>query len=114
MRATVCGLVLAVGLVVTGWAVWPTNNLAADRGPTLPSDGRGELIIQMVPIPNHSLQLLTVIDPRTQALSVYHIKPDSGEIELKSVRCLRYDLQVEEFNGVSPLPREIRSLLDQK
>ncbi|MGE0605995.1 MAG: hypothetical protein AB7O62_02635 [Pirellulales bacterium] len=112
MRATVCGLLLAAGLVVAGWAAWPSANLAADQG--LPSDGRGELITQLVPLPNQTLQMLTVIDPRTQSLSVYHINPINGEIELKAVRCLRYDLQVEEFNGVSPLPREIRSLLEQK
>lgn len=113
MRVAVIGLALAVGLSLFGWGAMPGNNLAADRPYPNTADGRCELITQMTPA-GDSRQLLTVIDPRTQVLSVYHVHVASGEIELKSVRSLRFDLQVEEFNGVTPLPREIRSLLEQK
>ena len=36
----------------------------------------------------------------------------TGQIELKSVRNVQWDLLIEEFNGVRPLPREIRALLE--
>ncbi len=59
-------------------------------------------------------QQLTVIDPQTRVMSVYHIDVTSGAITLKSVRNIHWDLQMSEFNGVSPLPREIRALLEQR
>jgi len=59
-------------------------------------------------------QQLAVIDPRMQVLSVYHIDLTSGQVTLKSVRNFHWDLQMVEFNGISPLPQEIRSLLDSR
>lgn len=111
MRTTAIGLALGLGLLIGGFAVWPGQNLAAPH--PLPGDGNGDLITQMIPAAENR-QLMTVIDPRTQVLSVYHIHVNTGEVELKSVRSLRYDLQIEEFNGTSPLPREIRSMLEHK
>ncbi len=58
--------------------------------------------------------MLTVIDPRQQAMGVYHIDLASGKIAPMSVRNIRWDLQMTEFNGVNPLPREIRSQLEQR
>ena len=58
-------------------------------------------------------QQVAVIDPKTRTMSVYHIDLASGAISLKSVRNIQWDLQLVEFNGVSPLPREIRSLLEE-
>jgi hypothetical protein len=59
-------------------------------------------------------QQLTIIDPKLRSIGIYHVDGASGEISLKSVRNFSWDLQLQEFNGVSPLPREIRSLLEQK
>ncbi len=58
-------------------------------------------------------QLVTMIDPRTRVMAVYLIDGVSGEVSLKSVRAFQWDLQLAEFNGTSPLPREIRSLVEQ-
>ena len=38
----------------------------------------------------------------------------TGKIALRSVRNIHYDLQMSEFNGEAPLPREIRLLLEQR
>lgn len=58
---------------------------------------------------------VTLIDVEAQSMCVYHIDRSSGgKIELKSVRNFRWDLLMEEFNGVSPLPREIRALMEQE
>ena len=59
-------------------------------------------------------QQLTVIDPETRAMGVYHVDTSSGEIVLKSVRTLYWDLQMVEFNTTSPTPAEIRTLLERK
>lgn len=56
-------------------------------------------------------QQVTVLDPAQRAMAVYHIRLDSGQIELKSVRNIQWDLQLVEFNGVRPLPQEIQSVL---
>jgi hypothetical protein len=52
---------------------------------------------------------VTVVDPKSRTMAVYHVKASTGEIELKSVRKFDWDLQMEEFNAASPLPREVRS-----
>ncbi len=57
---------------------------------------------------------ITLIDAKAHVISVYHIDRATGEIELKSVRKVEWDLRMEEFNGVRPLPKEIRALLEQR
>ena len=55
-----------------------------------------------------------MIDPDLKVVSVYHLELVSGEITLKSVRNIHWDLQMTEFNTSAPQPREIRSLLEQR
>jgi hypothetical protein len=57
--------------------------------------------------------MLCIVDPRLRAVSVYHIDVPTGAITLKGVRNIQWDLQMMEFNGVSPLPGELRSMLGQ-
>ncbi len=54
-------------------------------------------------------QQITIIDPKTRVMGVYHVSTVTGEIELKSVRKFDWDLHMEEFNATGPLPREVRS-----
>ncbi len=61
---------------------------------------------------NH--QQVTVIDAKARIMSVYHIDNATGVIALKSVRNIRADLLMDEFNTESPLPREIRAILTPK
>ncbi|HEY5311021.1 MAG TPA: hypothetical protein VIK18_00835 [Pirellulales bacterium] len=72
----------------------------------------GELITLAAPLGEHRQQL-TLIDPRTHVMGIYHVDNITGEIALKSVRNFHWDLQMSEFNAASPLPREIRSMLEQ-
>ncbi len=60
-------------------------------------------------LPN-GLQQLCVVDAQTKAIAVYQVDPSQGKLELKSVRSIRWDLQMEEFNAHSPLPSELRSV----
>jgi hypothetical protein len=112
MKTTVLGaLVVAAataGVVVT---LGQRNQAFADRGPGVQQGS--ELITVALPVMENRQQL-TVIDPQTRVMSVYHIDITSGAITLKSVRSIHWDLQMSEFNGVSPLPREIRALLEQR
>lgn len=56
--------------------------------------------------------VLTVVDPQTHVVAVYHISHDSGEIKLKAVRNFELDLRLSDFNGGSPKPDEIRKMFE--
>ncbi len=56
--------------------------------------------------------VLTVVDPQTRALAVYHISRETGEIKLKSVRNIELDLRLPDYNGSSPKPDEIKRMFD--
>jgi hypothetical protein len=58
--------------------------------------------------------LITLIDVKARVMCVYHVDRTTGQIELKSVRNVQHDLLMEEFNGVSPLPSDIRKLLESQ
>ncbi len=75
---------------------------------------RTDQLIALTSDVDESYQQVTLIDPQTRIMSVYHIDRRTGEIALKSVRNVKWDLQMEEFNGVSPSPRDIKSLLQQR
>ena len=59
-------------------------------------------------------QQLTVIDPQRQTMGVYHIEASSGKIELKSVRNFAWDLRLTQFNGASPEPQDVRSMVEPR
>ena len=52
-----------------------------------------------------------IIDASAKTMAVYHIENVSGKIELKSVRPITWDLQLNGYNATSPLPEEIRVML---
>ena len=58
-------------------------------------------------------QQVVVIDATREVMTVYHIDPHNGEILLTSVRNFRWDLMMEDFNGVAPLPGDIRTLIEK-
>ena len=59
-------------------------------------------------INDHVTQLI-LVDTRSRALAVYHVESTTGESELKSVRNVHWDLQIQDFNTKTPKPREIQS-----
>jgi hypothetical protein len=113
MRVAVVGAVVLAGLVVAmlGTTLMPREGFAQRLGPT-PTSTSG-LITHTTPLGDNRQQL-TVIDPEMRVMSVYHIETSTGQIVLKSVRNFHWDLQMLEFNGTNPLPREIRAMLEQK
>lgn len=50
---------------------------------------------------------LVVLDPAIRSLAVYHVD-STGNVQLRSVRSMVWDLKMEEFNGLAPLPSELR------
>ena len=112
MKNTVLGALVCMAAV----AIWfggdgPTEQAYGRTGQTL--GGAPTDLMVLGTSTNGQFQQLTLLDPRTHVMSVYHIDGGSGRIELKSIRNIHWDLQMDEFNGSAPLPGEIRALLEQ-
>ena len=112
MRSTMLPGALLVGCligIVVGGDVWRTH-LHAQQPAIRP---QGELIALNSDV-EEGRQQIVVIDPKSRVMSVYHIEHATGVISLKSVRNIHADLLMDEFNTESPLPKEIRAILDQR
>jgi len=112
MQRLAIGFLIGAGLVMLAGSAFSTPDAVfAHHG--VPHATGSELIALSAQLADGREQL-TVIDPRARVISVYHISPTNGELALKSVRNIHWDLQMTQFNGVSPLPQELRSLVEQK
>lgn len=111
MRRSLLGALLGAGLVIAA---------TAGRGSSEPAfGGPGELanlsslqdtgLIIQVTAENGQPLTVTVVDPRQRAMAIYHVDRATGEIALKSVRNLTWDLQMVQYNSGNPLPQDIRS-----
>lgn len=67
--------------------------------------------MQVVSTPGEPMAAV-VYDPQQQVLGVYHIDRKTGEIELKSVRQIQWDLQMLHWQGKAPLPEDIKKGLE--
>ena len=91
----------------------PTQDARPSR-PVTDRDGVGTGLLAFSTTLAEDRQQITIIDPATRVMSVYHIEPKSGEIVLRAVRNVTWDMQMTAFNGTSPLPQEIRSQLEHR
>jgi hypothetical protein len=118
MKRTILGTLVGMALVMAAAA------MAEQRGETLPQRGAPAMSApvavtgtELIVVPTtlaDKVQMLTVVDPRQRVLGVYHIDAATGKITLKSVRNIRWDLQIDHLNTDEPLPQAIRSMLEQK
>ena len=109
-RALVGVLAVAGLLMVACWSFSAPEKVFAQHG--LRQTDNGGLIALSAQLPNGHQQL-TVVDPAQRVIAVYHVDPTSGELSLRSVRNIQWDLRMTQFNGSTPLPQEIRTLLQQ-
>lgn len=114
MRNMIVGACMAAGVGIAFWGGMPQR----DRLWAAPSQAVGptgvELITWATPAGDQRQIVTVVIDPRTRTMCVYHVETTTGFITLKSVRNLHFDLQMVEFNGQDPTPKQIRSMLEQR
>ena len=108
MRRSLFGALLGASLVIA---------VSADRGssetafaPPIDSPVRsGSELITHVSGTDGPVLTATVVDPKQRVMAVYHVDRTSGEISLKSVRNLTWDLQMTDYNTGKPLPQDIRN-----
>ena len=115
MKAVLLGALIGAGLVLAAAGASPGGNeeVFPRAAAALPVQAGGELIAVSTVV-GDKYQQLTVIDPKQQVLSVYHVQLATGNVQLRCVRNLRWDLRMTEFNGESPLPREVQSLVEPR
>lgn len=107
MRLAVLSGLIGASLVTVLGVWWSSIEPVHAAGPHGSMAAGAELLTFSSEIDDHRQQL-TVIDPRTKVITVYHVAKDTGEISLRSARNIHWDLQLEEFNSTSPRPREIK------
>lgn len=107
--------VACLGLLVAGaWLTHAVGQPGAAPEPTQPALKSDELppgCLQVVAQPGQPIAAV-VYDPRQQVLGVYHVDRTTGEIELKSIRQIQWDLQMLHYQGKKPLPEEIKNDLE--
>jgi hypothetical protein len=88
------------------------NNEKWKEASTVTAEQEGLIAIKLEG--NATSNQIALVDPEQKVISVYGIDRTSGEIKLKSVRKVEWDLQLDEFNGKQPSPREIRSNVERQ
>ena len=68
------------------------------------------LVVNITTINDTTMQL-TLVDPATYALCVYHVDKRDGKITLRSVRRIQWDMQMSAFNTGDPQPLSIRQMI---
>jgi hypothetical protein len=109
MRNWLVGALLGASLVIGALAGRSSSEPA--YGPTMDLSahaGGSELFTQVTATEGLPLAV-TVVDPRQRVMAVYQVERASGEITLKSVRNLTWDLQMIGYNSGKPTPQDIRS-----
>lgn len=116
MRSAVAGVVAIVALAVLVSSIEYRRSLVYAQLPAPGETGEGSdtRLIALSSDTSVGHQQVTVVDPRSRVMSVYHVDHATGMISLKSVRNIHADLLMDEYNTDSPLPREIRAILKQR
>lgn len=110
MRTVIWGLLIAAGSIVVVATIESRGNDGfADRLAGANTVPRGLIALKLTA--GAHLDYVALVDPERRVMGVYQIDPSSGEIQLKSVRNVQWDLQMDEFNGTSPAPRDVRAML---
>jgi len=110
MRQAIWGLLVVSGLLLVAIANRSERSHVFAQSPQSQPDAQDGLIALTVPA-GDGAEYVALVDPVERVMSVYEVEPKSGEIRLKSVRNVYWDLKMDEFNGTSPLPSDIRAML---
>jgi hypothetical protein len=105
---------IALAITLGSWLA-PAQPTYSDQSV---SYGAGaELITHFHPLEGGGPTQVTLIDPRTRVMTVYHIAnigEEKGRILLKSVRPFRWDMELDSHNTGEPLPQDIRGSLERR
>ncbi len=113
MKTAMFGALVGAGLVMAAVGATPDRSEVVGQRlwPCASANPEGPLIAVST-IVDDKYQQLTVIDPKARVISVYRVQLATGDVELRCVRNIRWDLQMDYYNGNGLLPPEIRSALE--
>jgi hypothetical protein len=113
MKAAVIGASITACLVMAVLGGFASSSEAwAQRAAPHDAGANAGLLAFTATVGDNGHQI-TIIDPHERVMGVYWVD-NEGKLALKSVRNIRWDLQMVDFNGVSPQSREVRSLVEQR
>jgi hypothetical protein len=98
--------------VLEGASSNPPNVYAQRFGDSDPSGPQQGNLVAIAGAVVEQQQMLLVMDPQRQTIASYQVDAHTGQIALRSVRDLRWDLQMDYFNGTEPSPEKIQALLE--
>lgn len=84
----------------------------AGVGPNFPqvaAAGNSELLMT-TSLLSDGRQQVVITDTKAKTIAIYEVEPTTGKVLLRSVREIKWDLQMQQFNATSPTPGEIRSM----
>ena len=55
---------------------------------------------------------IVLVDAGTNTMCTYFVQRETGQILLRSVRNLTWDMQLEEYNPTTPSPKDIRAVIE--
>ncbi len=106
-------MLVAIVVLIFSFA-WGRMDVASVQGqPVVGGSGMGGLITHFYDDPSGGPTRVFVIDTVQKRMAVYYVPVDGGEIQLKSVRNLSVDLQVQEFNSGDPSPIDMQKMLER-
>lgn len=100
------GTLLVLGLTVVDGQSEPPAMVPSSIVPNQPASN---LHTHVLPAEGGT-PAVVVVDASQRVMAVYHVDKTTGEIALRSVRNITWDLQMLEFNSGEPLPQDIRNM----
>ena len=58
-------------------------------------------------------QQVTIVNASRSTMLVYHVNSETGQITLQSSRRLTWDFSLDQYNATTPLPTEIRQMVER-
>ncbi|MGD9127647.1 MAG: hypothetical protein PVH19_09740 [Planctomycetia bacterium] len=108
------GVAVLVVLAILWGTLGGGDNRAMGGPPVTSLPNTGGVIAMSQLAPGNQTQIVTVVDPVNRSIATYQINLTSGAIKLCSVRNIRWDLQMSDYNGVRPLSKEVQTMSEQR
>lgn len=109
---------LAVGLVLAWWSGGHGPMATAKAAPPVAeTNGTMAFTSNMIAPVNggNPSQLLYILDTKTQSFAVYRVEAggskESGSVKLEAARQYRWDLQLSEYNNLSPEASAVEDMI---
>jgi hypothetical protein len=105
---------LALVAAVATACHWSSSAGALPGSVLAGSDGFPSGLISHYQAAGSGSATLTIVDPQLKSVGVYFIDAKTGAIHLKSVRTIRWDLEMNAHNSNDPSPEDIRKGLERQ